>query len=462
MPGLLKSASYGRGAFKRTAMAFTGKQFNAGYKFPTGLTFFRDFRQNNALYSGFSLGQNAPTFTRTNVACTYTDSVGKLHAVNVENIPRFVGGYYDATGFYKYSNPILLIEATSANLFLDGAFDDNSSWTDGVDADVLLYGATSRWTLGVDTANGGATTNTMSSDSLFGQSAQISITGAGIAANDVQFFNSNNLSLANATSYTVSFYIKTNVAKTIPFYIGESDDDYTVYNDLGTFTTVAGTWIRVIKTFSGLGGSDVTDARLFINFGNLDLYDINIESLQIEASLFATSFIPTTTGSLTRGSEVFTYPTNNNFLGYIQGTMVLASHFYALSNEQGSSYRNSLVVNIDGNNYWQFVFDTNANNKVNFQTVSASTITVTAGTSPISVRHGLYILVGSYFYNTHNKFFMNGSYNSQSNNNYLVPVGSPTYLVPGSALAKTVAFILFFNKRLPDTEIIRLSARLKI
>ena len=86
MPGLLKSASYGRGAFKRTKLGFTGKQFSTGLKFPPGLTFYKDFRSavKLSLHANFSLGSPRFTFTSTNGLFTITSAGYQATTANDE------------------------------------------------------------------------------------------------------------------------------------------------------------------------------------------------------------------------------------------------------------------------------------------------------------------------------------------------------------------------------------------
>lgn len=76
MPALLKAASYGRGAFKRTAVGFTGKQLNSGLKFPPGLTFYKKFSTaiKCKLNANYSLG--SPIFTYTSTSGLFTISGG--------------------------------------------------------------------------------------------------------------------------------------------------------------------------------------------------------------------------------------------------------------------------------------------------------------------------------------------------------------------------------------------------
>jgi hypothetical protein len=207
-----------------------------------------------------------------------------------------------------------MIEGERKNLLVNGAFDTNTTWSDGVSSDVLKYGAVNRWNLYVNTGGSTATTvNTISTDSLYSRSASIQVTNAGAATSDIQFSNANTLSLANATTYTVSFFVKCSAAVAVTYNISETDDDYTIYNALGTFNTVADTWIYISKAFTGLaGGLDVTDARFAFFLGNLGTFTFQVEGLQLEAGPYATSFIPTTTGAVERKAETLKYAISGN------------------------------------------------------------------------------------------------------------------------------------------------------
>lgn len=97
--------------------------------FPIGTIFYKDFTNTSTVNADFSVGSNVGTFTRTASNCTYIDSNGVIQLVTDANIPRYQGGYYDATGFHSGAG--LLLEAAATNLLIrtDGTSSAGGLWT---------------------------------------------------------------------------------------------------------------------------------------------------------------------------------------------------------------------------------------------------------------------------------------------------------------------------------------------
>jgi hypothetical protein len=268
-----------------------------------GLTFFKDYRPNvPSLNADFAVGSEVATYTAARSAgapSTYVDANGVIQLLTTANVRRRQGGYYDATGFHAQSGE--MIEAAGTNLLINTAFDSNTAWS----TNNLTYSGNIRWS-GI-ASNGGANTYSISDTEIIGGSVPvITVTTAGPAITDNHFRTStaSSVSLTSGTVYSVSFYVKTDVAKTLTVDVINTDDN----SNLGlvdTFITVANTWIRITKSFTA-NASVTSKARLRFNLGNNGLFVFYISKLQIELSPYATSFIPTTTAALTRAADATT------------------------------------------------------------------------------------------------------------------------------------------------------------
>jgi len=302
-----------------------------------GLTFFKDFGNTADLDADFAKGLRTATFTASRGAAnpaTYIDADGVIQLTTTSNQGRFTKGYYDSSGFSSAKG--LLIEGASTNIFVSGQIDANNAWN-GV---ALEYSGTSRWN--VQENGAGATTRTVSVDTannIGARSASVEITNAGAAATDVKFRATNTVILSDSVPYTISFYVKADAAKTIPLVIFEAEDDFTSFLNT-TFDTVANTWVRIEKTFTPTTNGASDPAAMEIRLGNLGLFTILFESLQIEQLAFASSFIPTTTAALTRNKETLKY--------YIAGNRT--------ANEESFSIRASMEFTDSGvesnTRYW--------------------------------------------------------------------------------------------------------------
>ena len=296
-------SSFGSGAFGAGSFGGAGDLISYFKKY--GLVFYKDYTYSPAtMNADYSIGSATATFTASRSAsnpATYIDLGGKLNLVTSSDIPRYAQGYYDATGFSPMSG--LLIESGSTNLCYCGAFDSNCAWN-GAN---FQYSGVTRWIL--STANGGAATASVSTDSLYIRSMKISITNQGAGATDVYCYPSNGVAITNTNKFTVSFWVKTSVAKTIPLVCCNAGFALN-YGLNTTYTTVANKWIRIVKTFT----ANNTDGNAFVisELGNLGTFDWQFEGFQCEQLPYASSFIPTTAGTRTRNAELLKYVTSNN------------------------------------------------------------------------------------------------------------------------------------------------------
>jgi hypothetical protein len=157
----------------------------------------------------------------------------------------------------------------------------------------------------------------------------VQITNAGVSSDDIVFFNptAEFFSLSNGT-YALSFWVKATAAITTTVRIMEGNDDWTIYMSFPNLTTVANTWIRYTGTATHSAGN-VTDARISIDLGNLGIFTILFDNFQLEASPYATSFIPTTTATLTRAAEVLKYEIAGNRTAATESILIKYAPFWS-------------------------------------------------------------------------------------------------------------------------------------
>lgn len=280
------------------------------------LTFFKNSNKiTSTLNADYSIGPAAATFTATRSAsapATYIDSSGVIQLTTTSDVGRYQGGYYDTNGFTRQAG--LMIEAAGTNLLTrtDGTAGTTlwTGWTDFsstsgnvnslVDIPELtsIPGAKSqRWQYDGVTSNTGTNVDIRSPLTAVGSVAQ----------NDVVTFSmwvrSQTIASTGLTSLKLQILARDSGGLAISTYSSAFD-----------LRSIGNTWIRVTHTATI---TDATVSRVYCVVSGTgvdtgDTVDIEFYGAQFEVYPYATSFIPTTTASLTRGAEVLKYETSGN------------------------------------------------------------------------------------------------------------------------------------------------------
>ena len=237
----------------------------------SNLIFHKDYVNNQAsLDADTSVGSATATFTVTRGAthpATYVDSSGVVHTVTSNNTPRYQGGYYDATGFHALAGLMIEIGSNIANLVPKSEVFNDATW------DVSNMTATDNDVASPDgTTNAGTLTATNTNGSLLLHTA--------------------------VTAQTFSVWLK---RKTGTGTINITANGGTTW----TAVTLTSSWCRFQVTAAsasqkcGIQIATNTDA-------------VYVWGAQFEAWAYATSFIPTISGSLTRNGELLKYVISGN------------------------------------------------------------------------------------------------------------------------------------------------------
>jgi len=241
-----------------------------------GLTFYNDY-QSPGVNANFSVGDGTATFTRASDAthpATYIDSNGVIQLVTTD-VPRYAGGYYDATGFHSAKG--LMVEAARTNLLQDSYF---------------ANGTTTYWR-----ANGtGTVTNdaTYTNPYLSGKCEKV--VSGGSQYDGFKTAVAAKVPTSASTNYTVSALVRG--SGTVKILCGiDGSDSY------GTTTyTLSDSWMKISNTFAQITGSAGNNVGIVASDTSACTFYVAI--IQIEASPYATSFIPTTTAALTRNPSI--------------------------------------------------------------------------------------------------------------------------------------------------------------
>jgi len=285
-----------------------------------GATFYKDY-QSPGIQADYSVGDGTATFTRTSDAAhpaTYIDSNGVIQLVTTSDVPRFAGGYYDATGFHSQKG--LMVEAAGTNFFLDSEFSRSI--------------ATDAW----GSSFGTLTDQVCSINGISGaKSRLISYTYTGSESNYTSLLSQ---SFANDTfdasggniAVTFSFWARGDFSD----ITSTSDIKFILINELANDNTYQRTcldrqesqaagdglhpteWRRLSYSFNV---TDTDTRKLEFRIGNTttgtkpnagDTVTIEVTGIQLEKSPYATSFTPTTTAALTRNPEILKYAIAGN------------------------------------------------------------------------------------------------------------------------------------------------------
>ena len=244
-----------------------------------GLTFFKNYVRSpgSSLDDDFALGSKVSTFTASRSAtapATYIDSNGVVQLVTTSDIPRYAGGYYDATGFHAQRG--LMIEAAGTNLLAYS--NDMSQWT-----------------------TGGCTFSTDGTLAPDGSQASKVIAAVG------GYINKSSNS-TTAGYYTFSLYLKGTVTYLV-LGMQKQGGDWSMYTSGSSLSLSATKWRRFTLTTN----KPDDGLKLQVVIQSLEAGDVLYAwGAQCEFSPYATSFIPTTTAALTRNAEVLKYAIANN------------------------------------------------------------------------------------------------------------------------------------------------------
>ena len=266
------------------------------------------------------------TFTRALNTATRVNSSGFIETVNA-NIPRFDFG--PITGDCRG----LLIEESRANLLIASANLTDAAWQN-----VTATIATSA-VLSPDGVNFAQTITSTANGSRVQQFVTATFT-----SQTYSFF----MKQGNTATGRVRLFNNTTAANVCEGILTFATEQFTIDGGAGTATVtkLKNAWYRV--ALAATTGITVGDSlRCFIYPGNSTSAAGDFMyawGAQLEAGAFATSYIPTTTTSLTRNADAASM-TGTNFSSWynpIEGTLVASGSFLAVGNNT-APYQNALV-----------------------------------------------------------------------------------------------------------------------
>jgi hypothetical protein len=228
-------------------------------------------------------GTGDMTFSRTGNTATRVNSSGVIETVNA-NIPRL--DYTDSTC------PKLLLEPQRTNLLTYSNGLDNADWVKSAITVTASAGTSPDGTNNAFLVD--ATTNQ-------GNIKEIKTVTA-------------------STAYVFSFYAKRGTA---------TNHKYSIYNQTAGSDIIAptsyysqtnsSTWVRITVAFTTPSGC--TSVAVYTHRDSLATGTTLVYGAQLEASSIATSYIPTTTASVTRNSENYNKTSVSALLNNTQGTI---------------------------------------------------------------------------------------------------------------------------------------------
>ncbi|KKN23616.1 hypothetical protein LCGC14_0903180 [marine sediment metagenome] len=256
---------------------------------------------------------------------------------------------------------------------------------------------------------------------------------------------SQDITLAASTEYTVTVYLEdTTTAPTGSVLIRLGFSDATGDSDKGT--TDADANGRISLTFTT--GTDVTGSiRFGIGVNSNDSGDIAMSAPQVEAGAFPTSYIPTTTASVTRNADVVSTADVSWFTS-------ATSTIYLDVHQQFDTGFSSIFDLTDNSSSDRYLFERLVGDTARYLQVSATTtvVTLTSGVvfgADSTVRMAATIALNDV------EFFVNGTRIGTGDQSAALPVGI-TDLNVGSDLAEANQFnghikeLRYYNVRKPN------------
>lgn len=297
--------------------------------------------------------------------------------VNASGLIELVGANVPRLDYSNGTCPSILVEPQRTNLYLRSQEFDNANWEKSNTT------VNANQTASPD----GTTTAEKLNDIISGSS------------NDYLLNVQSALSYTSGTPYTVSFYAK-NIDRRymyIRFVPNAFGVNKYAYFDLqngviskldsgatATITSVGDGWYRCTATYTAtVTTSTIYGVYIGLSADGLNNFYVNpsvksvyIWGAQLEAGSYTTSYIPTTSASVTRNADVISKTGISSLIGQTEGTIfcdvnlnLLNSNGVLLSLSNGS-FANFIILAISSSNKIQLFWRTNLGSINSFETPS--------------------------------------------------------------------------------------------
>jgi hypothetical protein len=313
------------------------------------------------------------TFSRTGDTATRVNSAGLIETVLADR-PRLD---------YLGSNcPKLLLEPQRTNLLIRSEELDNGSWS-----------------------KSGATVSANQIVSPDGTTDADKIVESNTNA---QHFIIQSISLTASTTYTISAYLKAGERTRATIRVRTIGGDFDTLVDLvagttdfGTLTSVGNGWFRFARTITTGTGTATQSVQIFTRITGSQTYQgdgtsgVYVWGTQLEAGSFVSSYIPTTTATVTRSADQCYDDTATALIGQTEGTIFIDFDLNNVGDENtrniitlglfGALYTDRIMIaqsSIASGNKYRFIFRANNSNLVDDLTLS-----YTSGRAKLAVKY---------------------------------------------------------------------------
>jgi hypothetical protein len=149
-----------------------------------------------------------------------------------------------------------------------------------------------------------------------------------------------------STAYTISYYVKSGTLTTGYFAAYDLSNNAFIFQNQSY--TITSSWTRVSYTFTTPAGC--TSIRIFPCRSVSATGTFYAYGAQLEAGAYATSYIPTTTASVTRNVDLASKTSATTLIGQTEGTIFWDVNIYGV----GSAYES--LFNIDNGAYGDTIY----------------------------------------------------------------------------------------------------------
>ena len=155
-----------------------------------------------------------------------------------------------------------------------------------------------------------------------------------------------NITVSSSTTYTFSFYAKRGTRTAMKYSVRDNTNATNIADTSYYSLTNSSTWTRITYTFTT--PANCTSVRIYPTRDSFSIGTCYIYGIQLEAGSYASSYIPTTTASVTRNVDSVTKSSASALIGQTEGVIFMDINLNTRIASTNLFVRNTAATNFIG------------------------------------------------------------------------------------------------------------------